>query len=286
LRRAAETLNMSQPALSKSLRRLEKSAKAKLVKRTPKGVELTTVGAALLRHARQLTLYLDDVANEVLDLSRGHAGHLRIGVTPPYVENPVAQSCVCLLADSPKVTLNIMTGGHEVLLPALQKGELELNISGIATTAYKDLAQEHLFDDAFVVYASTDHPLAGRKRLTVADIAQNRWALAESNTALHQTLRRTFEDQGFSPPVVAMETPAVGPKFELVAASEVLGFTARRLLREAPLRLGLTELDVKGLPWLRPVNVIYRRDAYLSPVARRFIEILKTTAKGIATEKR
>jgi len=44
LRRAAESLGLSQPALSKSLRRLEKSMAAKLVKRTPKGVELTAVG--------------------------------------------------------------------------------------------------------------------------------------------------------------------------------------------------------------------------------------------------
>src|SRR4030095_10884208 len=54
--RAAEALGLSQPALSLSLRRLEKSAQAKLVRRTPKGVELTDVGTALLAHVQRLRL--------------------------------------------------------------------------------------------------------------------------------------------------------------------------------------------------------------------------------------
>src|SRR5687767_28790 len=80
--RAAEALGLSQPALSLSLRRLEKSAQAKLVKRTPKGVELTAVGTALLSHVRRLRLARDDLAREVADLAQGRAGNLRIGASP------------------------------------------------------------------------------------------------------------------------------------------------------------------------------------------------------------
>jgi DNA-binding transcriptional LysR family regulator len=285
LRRAAEALDMSQPALSKSLRRLEKWAHAKLVKRTPKGVELTAVGAALLKHARRLKLYLDDVGHEVTDLSQGRAGHLRIGVTPVNVEYPVAQACVRLLGDSPKVTLKILIGGNEVLFPALRKGELELTISGIPASPYEGLVHEPVFDDTFVVYASVNHPLAGRKHLTISDIARERWALAESDTLPNRRLQRMFEEEGFPSPIIAMETAAMAPKISLVAASDVLGFTARRFLREAAARLRLTELRVKGLPWIRAVGVSYRKDAYLSPAARRFIELLKMTAKEIAAEE-
>lgn len=279
LRRAAEALDMSQPAVSKSLRRLEEWAHAKLVKRTPKGVELTAVGAAVLMHARRLKLYLDDVDHEVMDLSQGRTGHLQIGVTPVNVENPVAQACIRLLGDSPGVTLNMLIGGNEVLLPALRKGELELTISGIPASPYEGLVHEPVFDDEFVVYASANHRLARRKQLTIADIARERWALAESDTLPHKMLRRMFEEEGFPSPVIAMETAAIAPKISLVAASDVLGFTARRFLRDAAARLHLAELRVKGLPWIRAVGVSYRKDAYLSPSARRFIEILKTTAK-------
>ena len=69
--RAAEALGLSQPALSKSLRRLEKAMQAKLVKRTPKGVELTAVGSALHMHVHRLRLSLNDVVHEAADLSQG-----------------------------------------------------------------------------------------------------------------------------------------------------------------------------------------------------------------------
>lgn len=285
LRRAAEALDISQPAVSKSLRRLEKWAQAKLVKRTPKGVELTAVGATVLTHARRLKLYLDDVDHEVTDLGQGRAGHLQIGATPAALANPVEQAYVRLLADSPKVTLNILLGGHEVLIPALRKGELEVVVSGIPASPYEGLIHEPVFDDAFVVYASANHRLAGRKHLTIADIARERWALAESGTVPHRNLRRMFEDAGFPPPVIAMETAAIAPKISLVAASDVLGFTARRLLQDVAAGLHLTELNVRGLPFIRAVGVSYRKDAYLSPAARRFIEILKTTAKKTGARK-
>ena len=59
LRRAAEAIGISQPALSKTLRRLEKSAGTKIVERTPKGVELTAMGNALMTHAKRLQLAID-----------------------------------------------------------------------------------------------------------------------------------------------------------------------------------------------------------------------------------
>src|SRR3970282_1539010 len=93
LGRAAEALGLSPTALSKSLRRLEKALQAKLVTRTPKGVELTTEGDALLARVRGLRLSLHDVAREVSDLAQGRLGRLRIGVGPsPAVEHLLASA--------------------------------------------------------------------------------------------------------------------------------------------------------------------------------------------------
>src|SRR5262245_40897848 len=105
--RAAETLGLSQPALSKSLRRLEASVRAKVVKRTPKGVELTAVGTALLAQVRRLRLTLDDITREAADLSEGRAGHLRIGTTSLQALHFVPTACDALLKEAPKATLTI-----------------------------------------------------------------------------------------------------------------------------------------------------------------------------------
>src|SRR5262245_34814756 len=79
--RAAEKLNLSQPALSLSLRRLERIANTKIVARTPMGIELKPVGSTLLRQIGKHRLAQADVVREIADLGRGNAGRLRIGVT-------------------------------------------------------------------------------------------------------------------------------------------------------------------------------------------------------------
>lgn len=66
-------------------------------------------------------------------------------------------------------------------------------------------------------------------------------------------------------------------KLRAVAGSDLVGVTVKANVHAAAPQLRLKILPVKGLHWLRPVAVAYRKDAYLSPAARHFIEILKTT---------
>src|SRR3954466_2730222 len=142
LGRAAEALGLGQPALSMSLRRLEKSAQTKLVKRTPKGVELTAVGAALLSHVSKLRLARDDLAREVADLAHGRAGHLRIGASPSNAGVGLPEACSALLMEAPKVTLDIAVLDNDALLPAVRKGEIDLAVMHTRQFAQPELTLE------------------------------------------------------------------------------------------------------------------------------------------------
>lgn len=284
LGRAAEALGLSTPALSKSLRRLEQAMGTKLVKRTPKGVELTAAGAALFSHVRRLRLALDDVAHEVTDIGQGRAGHLRVGANRFGIEYLLPAACSALLKDAPKVTLKVIDGGSDLLVPALRNGKLDLIIGFIPSAPEQGLVQEYLLADAFVVYASANHRLAKFKQVTIADVARERWTLGAANVPDWQWLHRVFEDSGLAPPEVAMETSAAPLRLHAVASSELLGFAPRQFVLQAAPRLRLVELRVKELTWPCRLCVRYRKDAYLSPAARRLIEILKATAKEIAKE--
>ena len=68
-------------------------------------------------------------------------------------------------------------------------------------------------------------------------------------------------------------------RLRLVAASNLLGFGSKRTITSSACRANLTVLPVKDARWIRPVAIVYRADAYLSPVATRFIEILKAAAE-------
>jgi DNA-binding transcriptional LysR family regulator len=279
LHRAADALNLSQPALSMSLRRLERSAGTKLVNRTPKGVELTAVGTALLAHARRLRQTFDEIAREISDLSKGLAGHVRLGSSPIKIDPLVSPACTRLLKEAEKVTAHITIGSNDVLLPALRRGELDVVICGSPAAVHDDLVHEQVANERFVIYASADHRLARRKQVAMRDLAKERWVLTSRGTNAHKTLSRLFEEEGLAPPAIVMESAYIVPKMRLVASTDVLGFTPWEDVAEAAGRLQLVMLRVPGLSAMRSTGMCYRKDAYLPPAAKRFVEILRATAK-------
>jgi DNA-binding transcriptional LysR family regulator len=286
LGRAAEALGLGQPALSISLRRLEREADAKLVRRTPKGVELTAVGSALLSHVRRLQLARGDLARELADLAHGRAGHLRIGAGPTITENLLAVTCTALLGESPKVSFKITVSDNDVMIPALRNGEFDLVVNYLGMDPLEDLVKEQLYEDGHGVIASASHPLAKKKQVTLADLAQQKWALNEQTLLSQQWLRRKFQESGYPPPRCAFESRSIRLRLQAVASSDLLDYTSRQVYLQAAERFRLVELPVEQLKWRRPVGVVYREGGYLSPAARRFIELLKETSERIATGER
>lgn len=288
LGRAAEALGLGQPALSISLRRLEKSADAKLVKRTPKGVELTDVGSALLSHVRRLKLAREDLAREVSDLAHGQAGHLRIGTGPTTANGLLPDACRTLLKVAPRVTVNVsIAASTDAMLPGLRKGELDLIVTHVSNVPREDLVREPLWEDEFVVYASVRHRLARRKSVALADLVQERWATTAASAFLAwQSLRRTFEERGLPAPQFALVSDSGVLNRQMVASLDLLGISSRQSVQPNAADLGLKIIPIRDVKWIRPVAMLYRKDGYLSPITRRFIEILKAMAKGIAAETR
>ena len=276
--RAAEALGLSQPALSLSLRRLERSVQSKLMNRTPKGVELTAVGAALLARIDRLRLVRDDIVSEMSDLSGGHSGYLRIGTGANVALHVASIACTTVLKDAPRLTLKVNVMEYGDLVAALCHGEVDLGVSTLQSSSHEDLVQEHLYDEPFVVYASPRHRLARKSRVTLADLAHERLVVLGPDSTSMRHLKSAFLNAGLPFPRVALESGSMQLRNEVVASTELLGYTAQRVVRLAAPHFRFVELRVKELEYIRRVGVIYRRNAYLSAAARRFIEILRAAA--------
>ena len=282
LGRAAEALGLSQPALSMSLRRLEHSMQTKLVKRTPKGVELTSVGTALLARVPPLRLSLSDVAREAADLSQGRAGHVRVGATPEFAEYLLPPALRQLYASAPKATVTVTVAAPDALRPLLLKGEVDLIVTGIAGAPYPGMLHVPLFDDEFVVVSSTAHRLAKHKRVTIADFAGEHWAAAGPSILAWKWLNQMCKNHNLPPPELAMESNSAWVRLLTIATSDLLGFSSRRFLKHVANHLPLAVIHVPGSTWARRMGVSCRQDAYLPPAAARLIEIFKTVAQEIS----
>jgi DNA-binding transcriptional LysR family regulator len=285
LGRAAEALGLSVPALSKGLRRLEYLAQAKLVKRTPKGVQLTAVGYALLSHVSQLQLAHLDLEREITDISKGRAGHLRIGTGPATAENILPAACSTLVREAPEVTFNVTVSNNDSMLPDLRNGKLDVVVNFIPQFPSPDLVQELLWEDQFVVYAAVTHRLAGRKQVSLADLVQEHWTVTAASAFLTwQSLHRAFEQAGLPAPKITLVSESVMLRLRTVGSTDLLGLVPKRSVRSAPPEVRLAILPVKELNQPRRVGVFYRKDGYLTPAARRFIAILKLTSNEIAAQ--
>jgi DNA-binding transcriptional LysR family regulator len=284
LGRASEALGLSQPALSMSLRRLEKSLQTKLVKGTPKGVELTVVGRALQSHLQRLRLARQDVAREITDLSQGRAGDVSVGTQVGVTEELLALASAALLTEAPKIVLKVSVTALESTVLALRNGELDFIVSSNPSVSTDDLVHELLYADEFIVISSTRHRLAGRRRVTLAEVAKERWVKPGASGPSWSEFTRAFERAGLPLPQFSVISNSNVVRRRAVAYAGLLGQSTRRAVRQISRTLPVTVLPVKELTIAREVMVTYRKDSYLSPAARRFIEILKTTAKETAKD--
>jgi DNA-binding transcriptional LysR family regulator len=275
VRRASEALGLSPGALSKSLHRLEEAMHAKLVERTSKGVVLTPVGAALLAQVDRLRVTFMDIRREAEALTDGRAGHLRLGVGVTTVED-MPRCCAALSQQAPAMSMQITVADNDVMVPALVNGELDLIFNVLPDSPHAECVQERLFDDVFVVCSAADHPLAQRRRVTMADLSGELWTLSGPSVRNVQHVFRTFQASHLPPPRVAIEARPLRLRLQICASSRLLSFNARRALPLVAPRFRLKELPVEELKWRRAVGVICRKDSYVAPIARRLIDLLRT----------
>jgi DNA-binding transcriptional LysR family regulator len=281
LGRAAEMLGLSQPALSKSIARLEDAIEVKLFRRTAKGMDLTAEGSLLLSRARELRQSLRNVAREVADVSRGHAGHIRIGVGPNANDEFLLAAITELLTVEPRITMKVTVSDIDEILPALQSGQIDVVFNLMVFKPPAGLAYIPLREDECVVCCATNHRLAAGAHVTLPELSKERWALGEPGLPTQQRLHEVFRDNGLDPPRVALESRLLSLRLEAAANSDLLVYTSRALAE----RLGaLRVLPVQELRWVRSVGVLHREEPYLSPAVRRFIELLTRITSSTAAE--
>lgn len=122
------------------------------------------------------------------------------------------------------------------------------------------------------------------KRVTLKDLAHERWTRAGISENWDSFVQMSLS-AGNPPPRTGIRTETQALRDYLVATSDFLGYTARRSLKYAAPQFRFAEIRIKELERVRHVRVSYRKDGYLSPAGRRFIEILKASAKENAAKK-
>jgi DNA-binding transcriptional LysR family regulator len=282
--RAAEVLELSATALTKSIRRLERFVGTKIFQRTPKGVELTAAGAALINQATKLHVTLEDIRRQAADLGAGHKGHIRAGFSVGLCEYCVTDAFAELRTESPEVSLNAKAILGRDVVPLLRSGEVDFVVRTTSHPLSADFVTEELFRDDRVVYAGASHPLAARKRVTLAELANEDWASQEAPITWREVCR-IFEAARLAPPRRILISNSLDMRLDMMEKSRLVMCSSRAVVSRAQQRYDVVELPVREFSIERRVGVSIRKDGYLSPASRRMIEILKEQGRAITAGK-
>ncbi len=273
---AAQKLRLSQPSVSYQVKELEEALGQPLLDRLGRTVELTEAGSVLYPYARR-ALDVVDEATLVLEEMRGiKRGSLRVGAstTVGVYLLPAALGAFKKLHPGLVISLEIGTRAH--VQEQVLRNELDLAVVG---PALKDpeLAVLPFITDELVVVAPAGHPLAGKRGLTLKDLAAEPFVMREAASGSRWSLEKEARKAG-AHLNVAMELGSNGAIKHAVESGLGLGVLSRYACALELSGGRLIELDVRGFPIQRDWHIVHLRRRKLPSSVHAFIKFLKETS--------
>ena len=289
--KAAIQLGVSQPTVSEAITDLEQTFGVRLFDRSPLGVSPTRYGAALLKRAVAAFDELKQSGRDIEFLSDPTVGELLIGcsesissvILPPIIDQ--------FSREYPRVIFDVDIGSTAASLESLRSRRVDLVLSrpawGLPSDGLdKDLNVAVLFHDELVIAAATDNPLTRRRKVDLADLANERWILTAPDYWSYKAIAEAFRARGLSMPPIALRSLSIPLRTKLVASGPFVTALPRSNLVLEGDRLSLKALpiDLAVPPW--PVTIVTLKQRTLSPVVERFVECAHRLAKSLGGKSR
>lgn len=280
--KAAAKLAISVPVVSKAVADLECAVGVPLLDRSPHGVAPTDYGRALLSRCGAAFHELRQGIVEIEALADPAAGEVRIGSTAPLSASFVATVIDRLSDRYPRMRFHLAVADTERLYHSLADRQVDFLIArqyGYGPLADDQLRFEPLYDDPFVVAAGADHALARRRKLRLAELVEEAWALPPAQSPPGIFLVNAFRASGLELPRPKVTTFPYAVRSALLATGRFLTILPRSVLRFPAKHPFLAELPVRLPITSGPIGAATLQGRTLNPVAQRFIEWARQIAK-------
>ena len=272
LAKAAKLLSVSQPALSKSMDRLENELSMKLLVRGPTGITPTSFGELIYSHARLIRDEMD-LAGTRIRGTKGDAQVVTLGTLPSLASSVVPLAVGRWKERHPRVLLRVVERVQVDLLLGLLRCEFDVIVG---QTEFFDifldgLKQRVLFRDRLCVYARADHELFRLEKLSWSDLAKYPWVCPMVGWAQRTMLEKLVASEGVDPPQQLVESGSIDFTKSLVAASDHLALLPAHAVTADVSKGTLKALEITLPSLKRDIAVIFRERSPLDEVARELI---------------
>lgn len=196
--RAAEALFVSQPAVSRCVKDLERQVGMPLLEPVGRRVQITEAGRILLAYAERVLTDISDAERSLAELKDGETGRLVLGASSTPGTYLLPELLGQFRRAYPRVEVALEITGSQEVLARILDGRLDVGLVGEADFA-STLSVELFRRDTLVLIVSPAHPLAGRPVLQLSDLRDETFVLRESGSSTRQVLERSLTAHGFRP---------------------------------------------------------------------------------------
>ncbi|WP_201215773.1 LysR family transcriptional regulator [Pseudomonas sp. S32] len=280
LHRAAETLNMSQPATSRMLQEIEDAFGCSLFERQARGMRPTVLGEELLRFARAALNGLERCAEELADRQAGGYGYLAVGAIMGAVPDLVVQSIAEIKSNHPLLRLRIMGDTSDQLSELLDQRRIDVAVARLTNSDDRNrFAFEPLGDEHLVVVVRAGHPLNNASRPSLIEMVEAwPWILQPDTSPARVALEQAFSRLEVPSPCDVIECSSVFAMLQLVQITDGILVLTDTVVRDYVQTGLLRILDVEVEEKLSPFGLILRKDEQPSRELAMFLKILRKWA--------
>ena len=258
--KAAYQLGISQPALSKSIKKLEAELGVDLFERHPGGVQPTAYGECLARRGYAIRADTDNAVEEIHQLREGDGGEVRLGAAPALSPHFLPRLIAAAQALQPRLRFVVREGLYEMLAHEVAQGRLDFALTNLPVSGIAEALQsEELFRDRFVVCCSASHPLVQARIVRAKDLVAYPWITPPREGPVWRRLTELCVGAGIAPPRPVLETDAASLIKSMLGEGNYLSCVPRQFLLAELHRGELVEIKVQDMRLERTLAVVSRK---------------------------
>jgi len=280
LGKAAQRLNISQPALTKSIQRLEEQLGVRLFDRETRGMKPTFYADSLRGYAKAACIGMAEAESQIASLRNGTEGIITVAGPPLIVTELLPQVLVRLSQERPKLQVRVV-GQNRDLFTNLLEGRFNLVVAMLYDEVPKaGLSKQWLFDDRLVLVMRPDHPLAKRRKVKPGDLLDQKWVFGDSDTWSQRRLRLYFEQAGLTLPRARFESRDPSVLKSIIMISDHIGMIAKLGVAKEVSNGLLKAIEIDSRLMLRPIGIVRRENEPMSPAVKSFVRIIEDVCKA------
>jgi DNA-binding transcriptional LysR family regulator len=279
--KAASHLATSQSVVSEAIASLESALGVRLLDRSPRGIEPTIYGEALLKRGHVVFDELREGIKDIETLADSSAGEVRIACPEFLAAGLLTDAIDGFSRRYPQTVCHVVEADVRTLdFRQLQDRDVDLTVTRVPNDfADDDLDAELLFDDPHRVVVGAKSKWAGRRNVTLADLAGEPW-IVPSSLIVNAIVKEAFEAQGLKVPAETVITSFILMRNHLLATGRFITVLPESVLRYNARQWALRALPIKFPAKPQPIAIVTLKNRTVRPAVRLFVEHLRTAAKA------